>query len=77
MNKSSPEQIAEDKEQLKMWQEELDRFQALVPLQLSSERLRNTEIPALDRQMKEQELSIPPLSQKAEEVGCPFDRRQA
>lgn len=59
-----------------MWQEELDRLQALIPLQVSSERLRDSELPALDRQMKEQELSIPPLSRRAEEASCRFDWRQ-
>ena len=59
-----------------MWQEELDRLQALIPLHVSSERLKDIELPVLDRQMKEQELSIPPLSKKAEEVSFPFEWRQ-
>lgn len=68
MRKSSPESLAEVTEELKDWEEELDRLHKLTPIQLSRDRLKDSELPELEQQTKEQETAIPSLSEKAEEV---------
>lgn len=68
MKKTSPESIAEETAELKDWEEELDRLQKLLPIQVSRDRLKHTELPALEKQVKEQESAIPSFSAKAEEV---------
>lgn len=68
MKRSSPEKVADNVEEMKGWQEELDRLQKLMPIRASQDRLKNTDLPALEKQIKEQEATIPPLSEKAEEV---------
>jgi DNA repair protein RAD50 len=70
MKRSSPESIAENTEEMTEWENELNRLQKLVPSQASRIRLKNTELPALERQIKEQEGEIPSISQKAEKVRC-------
>jgi DNA repair protein RAD50 len=68
MKKSSPQSIAENTDEMNEWEEELERLQKMVPIQASRDRLKHTELPALERQIKEQESAIPSISQKAEEV---------
>jgi DNA repair protein RAD50 len=68
MKKSSPQSIAENTEEMKEWEDELDRLQRLVPAQASRDRLKDLELPAFERQIKEQEGAMPPISEKAEEV---------
>jgi DNA repair protein RAD50 len=70
MKRSSPQSIAENTEEMKEWEDELKRLQTLIPTQASRDRLKNTELPALEKQIKEQEGVIPSISEKAEEV-CP------
>jgi hypothetical protein len=73
MKKSSPQSIAENTEEMKEWEEELARLQKLVPIQASRDRLKNTELPALERQIKEQEGTLPPISKEAEQVSRNYD----
>ena len=68
MKKTSAESIAENTEEMKEWEDELNRLQRLMPTQASRDRLKNTELPELERQIKEQESTIPFMSEKAEEV---------
>jgi DNA repair protein RAD50 len=68
MKRSSPQSIAENTEEMKEWEDELERLQKLVPIQASRDRLKRNELPALERQIKEQEAAIPAISNKAEKV---------
>lgn len=68
MKRSSPAKVADNVEEMKQWQDELDRLQKLMPTQASQTRLKDFELPALEKQIKEQEAIIPSLSEKAEEV---------
>jgi DNA repair protein RAD50 len=68
MKRSSPQSIAENTEEMKEWEDELERLQKLVPIQASRDRLKRNELPALEKQIKEQEAAIPAISKKAEEV---------
>ncbi|KII86927.1 hypothetical protein PLICRDRAFT_665598 [Plicaturopsis crispa FD-325 SS-3] len=68
MKKTSPEAAKTCRDEEKEWQEELDRLQTLVPHQASINRLKDTEIPALEKQIKEQAALLPALSDKAEAV---------
>ncbi|KIM89254.1 hypothetical protein PILCRDRAFT_218441 [Piloderma croceum F 1598] len=73
MKRSSPESIAENTEEMKEWEDELERLQKLVPIQASRDRLKRNELPALERQIKEQEAAIPAISHKAEEASDKMD----
>lgn len=77
MKRSSPEKVAENVEEMKQWQDELDRLQKLMPTRASQTRLKDIELPALEKQIKEQEAVIPSLSERAEEVlrNCYFLQR--
>lgn len=68
MKKSSPAAIEENKAELTEWQAEMDRLQALRPVQSSRDRLKAKEIPLLESQVKQQEDAHPEISQKAEKV---------
>ena len=68
MKKSSPAAIEENKAELVEWQAEMDRLQALRPVQSTRDRLKAKEIPLLESQIKEQEDAHPEISQKAEKV---------
>ena len=68
MKKSSPAAIEENKAELADWQTEMDRLQALLPLQASRDCLKAKEIPLLEDQIKQQEDIHPEISQKAEKV---------
>lgn len=68
MKKSSPVAIEENKAELTEWQAEMDRLQALRPVQSSRDRLKAKEIPLLESQIKQQEDGHPEISQKAEKV---------
>lgn len=68
IRKSSPQAIAAEIADLKDWQDELERLQKLLPTQASRDRLKQTEIPTLEKQIKEQEDDIPSISEKAEQV---------
>jgi DNA repair protein RAD50 len=68
MKKSSPAAIEENKAELAEWQAEMDRLQALRPVQASRERLKAKEIPLLEDQIKQQEDAHPEISRKVEKV---------
>lgn len=68
IQKNSPENIATEIEDLKEWQEELANLQKLIPAQASRDRLKLTELPALEKEIQVQEAEIPSISEKAEQV---------
>jgi hypothetical protein len=68
MRNSSPEVKEANRLELEEWETELARLQALLPVEASRDRVKTVELPALERQMKEIEESIPAISEKAEEV---------
>lgn len=68
IQKNSPENIATEIEDLKEWQEELANLQKLIPAQASRDRLKLTELPALEKEIQAQEAEIPSISEKAEQV---------
>lgn len=68
MRKTSPETIAANKDEMAEWVVELDRLQALTPVEAARTRLRDVELPTLEKQIREQEAAIPAISAKAEEV---------
>ena len=73
MKRSSPQSIAENTDEMKEWEEELERLQKLVPTQASQDRLKGVELPALEKQIKEQEGAIPSIGEKAEKVRRNYD----
>ena len=68
MKKSSPAAIEENKAELTEWQGEMDRLQALRPVQATRDRLKAKDIPLLEDQIKQEEDTHPEISQKAEKV---------
>lgn len=68
MKKASPAAIADNKEEMKEWETELERLQNLMPIQASKDQIKLKELPALEVQIKEQEGSYPDISHRAEEV---------
>lgn len=68
MKKASPEAIDVNKAEMLEWEQEMERLQSLRPVQASRDNLKAKEIPALERQIKEQEAAMPDVSREAEEV---------
>lgn len=68
IKKSSPEAMAKTQEDLDDWEVEVKRLQAMIPVEAARNGLMLRDIPALEQQIKDQELAIPAISTKAEEV---------
>jgi DNA repair protein RAD50 len=68
MQKTSNENIENNAAELQEWETELQRLQTLLPVEAAQERLRKTEIPALEQQKKEQETIVPEAGEAAEKV---------
>ncbi|KDQ62331.1 hypothetical protein JAAARDRAFT_66083 [Jaapia argillacea MUCL 33604] len=66
MKKTSPESIANNRDEMAEWDAEVKRLQALAPAEASRNRLKDVELPKLERQIKEQEAEVPPMSAKVE-----------
>lgn len=60
--------------ELKEWETELARLQALLPIEAAAERLKNIEIPSLEKQKKDQETLISEANAAVEKVNfiCRF-----
>ena len=69
IQKTSKANIEDVTTELAEWEAELKRLQALLPVDLARERLKKTEIPALEREKKEQEALVPEAGAAAEKVG--------
>lgn len=68
MKKASPAAIADNKREMGQWEAELERLQKLMPVQASRDQIKLKELPALEKQLKEQEASYPDISHQAEEA---------
>ncbi|KAG8214897.1 hypothetical protein J3R82DRAFT_10069 [Butyriboletus roseoflavus] len=68
IRKNSPEVVEHESNQLKEWQEELSRLETFLPHQASRDRLKNGEIPALEKQIKTAEAEIPFASEQSEQA---------
>ncbi|KAF9013278.1 hypothetical protein BDQ17DRAFT_1386857 [Cyathus striatus] len=68
MKKASPDTIANNNRELKEWEEELERLQNLRPVRVARDQIKLKELPALEKQVKEEESSYPKISQEAEEA---------
>ncbi|KAI0050377.1 hypothetical protein FA95DRAFT_1555700 [Auriscalpium vulgare] len=66
--RTAPEGAAKASEDLDDWEKALEGYQRLVPLENSRTRLQETEVPGLDRQIKEQEAALPALADFAEKA---------
>ncbi|PAV16910.1 dna repair rad50 [Pyrrhoderma noxium] len=59
IEQSTPEVQAEMQEEAKEWEEEKNRLQALLPVEVTRDTLKATEIPALEEQLKKLEAKLP------------------
>ncbi|KAH8825323.1 AAA domain-containing protein [Flagelloscypha sp. PMI_526] len=66
--KRSKERIAEEEEDLRGWAEGLDILQALVPDENAAKRIKENDVPTLEREIKEQEKQMPQLNDAAEKA---------
>ena len=71
IKKATPKAIEDTQNEIADWEGEIKRLQGLLPVNASIAHLR-AEIPALEKQIKEQEAKIPALSDKAEKVRFSF-----
>ncbi|KAF9219190.1 hypothetical protein BS17DRAFT_718386 [Gyrodon lividus] len=68
VRKNSPEALQDASAQLKEWQQELGRLEAFLPHQASRDRIKGTEIPTLEKQIKSAEAEIPSASDQSEQA---------
>lgn len=68
IKKNSPEVVENESNQLKEWQKELSRLENFLPHQASRDRVKNGEMPALEKQIKTAEAEIPVASEQSEQV---------
>lgn len=68
MQESSPENIEANKEDILAWEEEVDRLQMLKPVELQRNRVKQQEVPQLEKELEELEDSRPELVEEAEKV---------
>ncbi|KAG5648426.1 hypothetical protein DXG03_005000 [Asterophora parasitica] len=73
MKKSTPELIKQNKEEMVMWETELERLQNLRPVQSARDQLKLKEIPALEKDIKKREDEYPEINREAEEAVEIFD----
>ena len=63
--KTNVEEMAAELEE---WERELTRLQGLLPLESLRDRLKQTDIPTLERLVEEQEALLPEVMDKVEKV---------
>ncbi|KAG6897072.1 hypothetical protein C0992_004313 [Termitomyces sp. T32_za158] len=68
MKKASPDVIEGNKNEMEEWESELKRLQDLRPVEAARHQLKTQEIPALEKEIKELEVSYPDLTREAEEA---------
>lgn len=66
LKKATSEKLGEMEEDVQNWEAEVSRLQQLLPLQITMSRLRQTDIPALERQVKEVQVDQPGAAAEAE-----------
>lgn len=70
MNRTSPEKIKQEQEELDGWQMELADVQRLLPVEATKNKLVAREIPELERAIKERQEEIPLLTDAVNNVRC-------
>lgn len=68
LKKATSEKLKEMEEDVQNWEGEVSRLQQLLPLQITISRLRQTDIPALDKQSKDLQIDQPGAVAEAEAV---------
>ena len=68
LKKATSEKLKEMEEDVQNWEGEVSRLQQLLPLQITISRLRQTDIPALEKQSKELQIDQPGAVAEAEAV---------
>jgi hypothetical protein len=68
MKNTSPETIKENEDELRDWEKEVLRLQALLPAEGARNKINLVEVPALEKRMKEQELEISPMTDATDNV---------
>ena len=68
MKKATSEKLKEMEEDVSNWEAEVSRLQQLLPLQITISRLQQTDIPTLEKQVKEVEIGQPGAAAEAESV---------
>lgn len=68
MKKASPESIKHTKEEMKEWETELNRLQSLRPVQVSWAQIKEKDLPALEKQVREEEILITDITSQVERV---------
>jgi DNA repair protein RAD50 len=78
LKKATSEKLEEMEEDVRNWEGEVSRLQQLLPLQITISRLRQTDIPALDKQGREVQIGQPGAAAEAEAASERLDAaRQA
>ena len=68
LRKAASEKLKEMEEDVQNWETEVSRLQQLLPLQITISRLRQTDIPALERQVKDVQGGQPGAAVEADAV---------
>jgi len=68
LKKAASERLKEMEEDVQNWEAEVSRLQQLLPLQITIARLRQTDIPSLEKQVKEVQTGQPGAATEAEAV---------
>jgi DNA repair protein RAD50 len=68
LKKATSEKLKEMEEDVQNWEAEVSRLQQLLPLQITISRLQQTDIPALEKQVKEVQLGQPDAAAEAEAI---------
>lgn len=66
LKKATSDKLKEMEEDVQNWEGEVSRLQQLLPLQITISRLRQTDIPALEKQGKEVQIGQPGAAADAE-----------
>ena len=68
LKKATSEKLKDMEEDVQNWEAEVSRLQQLLPLQITISRLRQTDILALEKQVKEVQVGQPDAAAEAEAV---------
>ncbi|GLB38321.1 putative repair protein [Lyophyllum shimeji] len=74
MKKASPQAIEANRDEMRQWEEELERLQELRPVQAARDQMKTAELPALEREIRQQEDTYPDLRRAAEQAAENLDK---
>ncbi len=77
MEDSSPAKVKAAKEDIRDWEQELKRVQALGLLAAERDKLKSSEIPVLEKQIQEKEAELPSATKEAEKVRSLLPREES